>query len=115
MSKVNLTQSNHFCVVGLLHAVAAFCCSVNHTPEHYLLTKRRDRRVAIFKTMRLPTREVAPPWLCDVCQQHLAALRTFCQHDGEKVCFTHQGIDAALWLAAFPNPFDPEHDPPVCC
>jgi hypothetical protein len=38
-----------------------------------------------------------------------------CWQDGENLCFSHQGVDSTLWLAAFQNPFDPENDPPVCC
>jgi hypothetical protein len=53
--------------------------------------------------------------LSDICRDHLAALNIPCRHDGENLCFSRQGVDTALWLAAFPNPFDPENSPPVCC
>jgi hypothetical protein len=54
-------------------------------------------------------------WLYGICLDHLAALQIPCWHEGGNLSFSHQGVDAALRLAAFPNPFDPENGPPVCC
>ncbi|MDZ4657410.1 MAG: hypothetical protein SH868_07500 [Bythopirellula sp.] len=54
-------------------------------------------------------------WLRDICGDHLDALGIPWWHAGQSLCFNYRGIDVALWLAAFPNPFDPENGPPVCC
>lgn len=54
-------------------------------------------------------------WLREICLNHLSGLGVLCWLDGEYLHFHHEGIDAELWLATFPNPFEPENDPPVCC
>ena len=54
-------------------------------------------------------------WLRDICRQHFAALRIPCWWDGKNLCFSYEGVDSALWVAAFPNPFGPQNDSPVCC
>jgi hypothetical protein len=54
-------------------------------------------------------------WLRDVCRNHLAALHIPCRQCNDNLSFRYRGVDVSLWLAAFPNPFVPESDPPVCC